>query len=149
MTHEWINVSQFMKAWWRAGQPYKVPDKNYKEINVDGYIPMFREFVLYRAGQFQVEQITLLPDVAVPPHSHPNIDTYECHVAGSGNAWIEDRQLPYTHDYRKHSPIARRFLIKAGDVHWGIADTVNVVLSFQHWHNLVSPTFITDDWEDG
>ncbi len=104
------------------------------------------EWVLFREGQYQVEQVTLLPWFQVPPHSHPNVDTYECHLTGSGQAWIGETHLPYALDYDKHPPRTRRLLIPAGVPHWGMADTVVVALSFQYWYKGVSPTFITDDW---
>ena len=102
--------------------------------------------MLFRKGRFQVEKIYLDADTPVPPHCHPNIDTYETHLTGSGTAFIEDRQLPYTMDYEKHHAKHRRLLIKAGEMHWGHAETKVVALSFQEWLNGVSPTFITDDW---
>ena len=140
MTYGWNSLRHFTNWWWRNGQPYKVPDESVKTCEGS------HEWVLFRAGQYQVEQVTLLPNIPVPPHAHPNIDTYETHLTGVGNAWIEDVHLPYSMDYESHHPRARRLLIPAGTSHWGMADTVVVALSFQHWHNAISPTFITDDW---
>lgn len=147
MTQEWNSLSHFTKWWWREGQPFQIPDNPHKDIDVDGYIPMFRETVLFREGRFQVEQIILFPNVDVPSHRHPNLDTYECHVAGAGEAWIEGVKLPYTNDYTRH-PRLRRFLIRSDQMHWGVAHTMNIVISFQQWFNDVPPTFITDDWDE-
>ena len=136
----WTSLRQFTNWWWRSGEPYRVPADPFKLFAASC------EFVVFRSGQFQVEHICLLPNIDVPCHSHPNVDNYECHLSGCGDAWIDGRKLPHTNDYDKHHPRARRVLIKAGTPHRGVAHSVNVVLSFQHWLNDTPPTFITADW---
>lgn len=138
--HGWNNLRQFTNWWWRNFQPYRVPEDAVKVSKGS------HEFVMFREGRFQVEQVTLFPEVPVQKHHHPNINTYECHITGSGSAWLDGRELPFTYDYNRGSPMSRRLLIKAGEPHWGVAKTVVVALSFQEWLNGVPPTHITDDW---
>lgn len=138
-------LRQFTNWWWKAGQPYAVP------VDCVCVHPNSHEFVIYRHEQFQVEQITLFPDHDVVAHCHPNVRTYECHVVGGGMAeleidGVEWRRLPYEPD-PKHHVMYRRLLIEAGQYHRGIADVVNVALSFQHWLDNVPPTFITENWK--
>lgn len=138
------DLRQFTRWWWRAGQPYLPPVDNTRRMEGT------HEFVLYRHGPFQVEQVTLYPHIEVPPHSHPNVRTYECHVAGGGDAWLHTargwEKVPYKPDPSRHV-MHRRLLIEAGQRHKGVAHVVNVVLSFQHWLNEVPPDFLTNDWE--
>lgn len=114
--------------------------------------PGSHEFIMFRDGGFQVEQVTLFPNYEVSPHCHPNVDTYESHLCGSGEAWLENdcgicERLVYKYDHDpKNRYHLRRLHIKPGYVHYGMADTVVVALSFQEWINGVEPSFITDDW---
>lgn len=140
MEYGWTSLRQFTNWWWRNNRPLLQPENRMKVC--DGSV----ETVLFRKGPFQVERIFLYAGVPVPPHTHPNVDTYETHLMGSGNAWIEDVKLKYSLEGDTRHPKYRRLLIKAGQSHWGIADTDVEALSFQEWLNGVPPTFITDDW---
>lgn len=140
MDEQWTSIRQFTNWWWRSGQPFAVPNDAVKRCEGS------HEFVMYRCGRFQVEQVTLFPGYAVPPHSHPNVETYECHLVGGGHAVVGGVRLP-EYPSEDHHPKHRRIYIPAGIVHSGWAYVTNVALSFQRWHNDVPPTFITDDWE--
>jgi hypothetical protein len=112
------------------------------------------EIVLYRDGEFQVELFTIRAGAVVPPHRHPNVDTYEVFlhvgegacaraahkVSNSGVRW-----LPAIHP---EDPKGRSFFIAHGALHMATNGNEDaLVLSVQHWRNGVPPTFITDDWE--
>ena len=150
---QFADLRQFTNWWWRNGQPMRPPEDPVRIAKAT------HGLVLFRAGQFQVEQITLFPDFEVPVHAHPNVRTYECHIVGTGDAWLWDhatgyqsngrwRKIPYA-TKKDRSPRVKRLLIEAGQAHKGVADTVNVALSFQHWLNGVEPSFIADDWLPG
>ncbi len=126
------NVSQFMLWWLSVGRPYKVPEDPVRPG------PKSHEFVMFREGQFQVEQVMLYAYAEVPTHRHPNVDTIECHLIGGGKAYVGDKVV---------AERQARIRIPAGALHGGVATCCNVVLSFQHWLNEVPPTFVTDDWE--
>ena len=58
----------------------------YLDEGVSPYVPLNRSlhFVegltslcIYRHGQFQVELVTVTPNTYIPPHTHPNVDSYE------------------------------------------------------------------------
>lgn len=132
----WDTLTQFTSWWWRSGSPYEVPKNPVKRCA--GSV----EFVLFRRGMFQVEQVILFPGFPVPAHAHPNLDTYETHLTGTGQAWLNGAKLPEP-NYRR-GPRARRLLIKAGEFHSGEATEPVVTLSFQKWN--IEPTFISDNW---
>lgn len=139
---EWRTLRQFVDWWWRSNTPCDPPVDMLRQHRGS------HETVLYRCGQFQVEQITLYPGHDVPSHSHPNVETVETHLVGSGLAYVGRKRLPYETDTRHH-PRARRLVIQPGVRHRGVATTINVALSFQRWKDGTEPTFITDDWRGG
>ena len=132
---------KFFTNWWWKNKPLDIPENPVKRSEGS------HEFILFRDGQFQVEQVTLYENYPVPPHCHPNVDTFETHLCGSGIAWIMDKTLPYdcTFDPKKRYHL-RQLRIKPGELHGGVADTTVVAFSCQHWLNDIPPTFITDDW---
>ena len=147
---QFADLHQFTNWWWRNGQPYCLPEDPIRISRAT------QSLVILRAGQFQVEQVTLFPDFEVPIHCHPNVRTYECHIVGTGDAWLSVvepymshhtwHKIPYA-TKKDRSPKYKRLLIEAGQAHKGTAHTVNIVLSFQHWLNGVAPSFIADDWQ--
>jgi len=133
------NLRQFTNWWWRNDEPLALPDDCLR------LGPCSSQFVMFRDGQFQVEQVALYAGAVVPEHWHPNVDTYECHVTGGGEAYVGDVRIPDLPDFTKEVKF-RRLHIAPGVHHRGRAAVDNVALSFQHWLNGVTPTFITDDW---
>lgn len=137
------DLRQFTNWWWRHDQPTRPPGDAYRTSRAT------QSLILFRAGQFQVEQVTLLPGFVVPVHAHPNVGTYECHIIGTGDAWLMRSgrwdKIPYTTRLDR-SPRFKRLLINRGQLHKGVAHSVNVVLSFQHWADDTPPSFIADDW---
>jgi quercetin dioxygenase-like cupin family protein len=121
----------FARRYMRGEVPQRVP------VDAVRMLVNSTEVVLHRDGQFQVELITLRKGCTVPPHVHPNIDTYEIALSGSGTATVG------AHTHGGKSIVA----IKAGVLHSAaIGSTDTAFLSIQQWHG-VAPTFITDDWE--
>ncbi len=104
------------------------------------------EFVLFREGKFQAEFITLFAGKVIPKHSHPNVDSVDFHITGTGKSFIGRWSAPPAN--LKYGPLGNRMPIPAGVPHWGHAMTDVAVVSLQKWKNGVTPTFITDDWED-
>lgn len=148
---EWASLKDFTDWWWSenpyssfVSRPLAPPPDAVKMCEASC------EFVIFRRGQYQVEQIILMPGRYVPPHNHPNVDTFEIHLMGSGTAELKLRNDSWFRckqdaDLSKLAD-KRRLHIKPGQMHRGVAATVNVALSFQRWLNGVRPTFITDDW---
>ncbi len=140
----WSTLRQFTKWWWLSGQPCQPPEGCVKVC------PGSHEFVLFRHGQFQVEQVTLMAGHPVPAHCHPSVRTYDCHLTGVGDADLETdpgiwQALPRSPKH-EHHPMFRMLLIEAGQYHRGEAVEDTVALSFQEWLCDVEPSFITDNW---
>ena len=135
----WPNLDAFVDWWWATGQPHP------PAVCVTRHAGS-HEFIVFRDGQFQVEQVTLFPGYPVPPHCHPDVDSIECHLTGTGSAEVGRFRLPAVPNYRvRHS--VRRLRIPAGVFHSGEAHSVTVALSFQLWREGVAPGFITDNWQ--
>lgn len=98
------------------------------------------EVVLHRDGQLQVELITIRRGLAVPSHTHPNVESYEVPLAAGQDTYavVMGKQfhgggiVPLRRDEPHHAVTG--------------ADADLAFLSFQYWYDDVAPTFITDDW---
>ncbi len=104
------------------------------------------EFILFREGQYQAELITLFSGKEIPPHSHPNVDSIDFHMTGTGESFIGSHLMPPANPDR--GPLGNRMPIPANVPHWGHAMTDVAVISLQKWKNGVAPSFLSDDWED-
>lgn len=107
------------------------------------------EIVLWRSepfedGQYQAELVVLLAGTDVPRHAHPNVDSREYHLHGTGTVLIKGREhkLKTARQARFEN---RASQILASVAHEGRADSHNAFLSLQHWKK-GGATFITDDW---
>lgn len=47
--------------------------------------------VLYRDGQYQVQLFIVKPNSEIPPHIHPNVDSYEVYLSGDINFMCNDK----------------------------------------------------------
>ena len=130
-------LKAFARQYMRGEVPMKVP------ADAVRMLVNSTEVVLYRDGQFQVELITLRKGCTVPPHTHPNIDTYEVVLSGDPAAVVSVGKRRHTS--RLISTIAP---VPSGVVHGAVMgpDFDMAFLSIQQWHGK-APTFITDDWE--
>lgn len=101
------------------------------------------ELILYRDGQNQVELITLREGAVIPPHRHPNIDTYEVPTCGRGSvATVDGRTTDTEKALRTHIVPLPRNVLHSATI--GAEDAA--FISVQRWKDGVTPTFITDDW---
>tara|TARA_B100000029_G_scaffold132405_1_gene126289 strand:+ start:52 stop:597 length:546 start_codon:yes stop_codon:yes gene_type:complete len=111
---------------------------------------------IYRHEPFQVELVTVKPDTYIPPHTHPNVDSYEVALKGIefhsnggvtlpmwfANKPSSDSNLPFAH-YR----VVR---VLPNDEHAAKAGPEGgCFLSVQHWLNGVKPTAVGMDWKGG
>ena len=93
--------------------------------------------VLYRDGCFQVELFIVKPNVEIVQHIHPNVDSYEVHLAGNIDFYCEGIL------YNKGVPVR----VKPDAWHGGFfGPQGGSFLSVQKWINGVSPKFVGDDW---
>ena len=111
---------------------------------------------IYRHEPFQVDLVTVKPDTYIPPHTHPNVDSYEVALKGIefhsnggvtlpmwfANKPSSDSNLPFAH-YR----VVR---VLPNDEHAAKAGPEGgCFLSVQHWLNGVKPTAVGMDWKGG
>lgn len=99
--------------------------------------------VLWREKEFQVERVTVRPNRTIPEHRHPNVDSWELHVYGSGDAYVGRRK------YKLGTWLLRQPAMKIPRNTWhgGTGgDGGNRWLSVQQWHGR-EPTTLALDWE--
>ena len=72
-----ITVDQFRRWWFKKGQPVRPPFKNSLYFT-DNLFAM----CLFRAGQFQVILNLVKPNVEVPKHVHPHVDSCAVYLTG-------------------------------------------------------------------
>ena len=99
-------------------------------------------FVVHREGQFQTQLFIVEPNVIIPDHIHPNVDSFEVALHGatlrhSGKIMITPK------DDRAGSSI----YVHRNDWHGGGgSDEGGCFLSVQQWLNGVPPTSVGNDW---
>jgi hypothetical protein len=107
---------------------------------------------LYRQNNFQVQLFICEPNVNIPEHIHPNIDSFELFLYGmkfthcgktiidSNMALKENNKMPF-HYYQT-------IRVKPNDWHGGISSkNGGSFISIQHWLNNTKPTHVSNDWQ--
>lgn len=108
---------------------------------------------LYRQGEFQVELFISTERGGFPhEHRHPNVDSFECHIAGDIFLTVNGESTASREAVEGvrpdgSSPIAG-FLVRVrpGDFHGAHEDSEGAFLSIQRWMNGVTPTSVGLDW---
>jgi len=144
-------LTDFLKWYMSEGQIPFVPLKKSLHF-VDGLTSL----CIYRQEPFQVELVTVTPNTYIPPHTHPNVDSYEVALKGiefyhsgktilplwfantpdkksnlSASSHMKVRILPTTEHSAKAGPEGGCFL------------------SVQHWLNGVELSAVGMDWKGG
>lgn len=111
---------------------------------------------IYRHGQYQVEFVTVKPDTYIPPHTHPNVDSYEVALKGiefhsNGGVtlpmWFANQPSPDSNLSAAHYLFVR---VLPDDEHSAKAGPQGgCFLSVQHWLNGVKPSAVGMDWKGG
>ena len=100
---------------------------------------------LYRTEKYNVELFVTKPNVIVPIHKHPGIESYDKYLFGSGTVLVGDNA---NNLYKLQVPNRR-------DIFWLTANTWHSVitedkavgfLTFQKWNT--TPTHVSHDWID-
>jgi|TARA_B100001996_G_scaffold117588_1_gene89007 hypothetical protein len=136
----------------------KTEDFEQDFFGVEGYCRK----VQYRKPPFQVEILRPTPNMIIPEHTHPNIDSFEVHLGGDNEfshhgEWVA-RDFDYSRirDERYYKRIDECFYIrgmlcievKHTDVHGGcFGENGGLFMSIQHWLNGVEPTCVGYDYE--
>ena len=112
---------------------------------------------IYRHEQFQVEFVTVKPNTYIPPHTHPNVDSYEVALRGmefysDGKTtlpmWFADqldpvgKSLSSAHHMKVRIQPSTEHSAKSGP-------EGGCFLSVQKWLNGVAPSAVGMDWKGG
>jgi hypothetical protein len=107
---------------------------------------------LYRSKPYQVELFICQPNLNIPEHTHPNVDSYEVFLYGmnfthGGKTVISKEQsLEETNGLPTYAYEAIR--VRPNDLHGGTAsEHGGSFISIQHWLNDVDPTHVSSDWD--
>ena len=107
--------------------------------------------VLYRSKPYQVELFICQPNLVIPEHTHPDVDSYECFLYGmkfthSGETVINNEEALLEQDgYPINSYQTIR--VKPNDPHGGTASKFGgAFISIQHWLNDVEPNHVSSNW---
>ena len=144
-------LTDFLKWYMSEGQIPFVPLK--KSLH---FVEGLTSLCIYRQEPFQVELVTVTPNTYIPPHTHPNVDSYEVALKGiefyhsgktilplwfantpdknsnlSASSHLKVRILPTTEHSAKAGPEGGCFL------------------SVQHWLNGVELSAVGMDWKGG
>jgi len=107
--------------------------------------------VLYRDKPFQVELFICQPNLKIPEHTHPDVDSYELFLYGmefthSGQVVLNHKEaFEQVDGYAINS--YKTIRVKPNDIHGGTAsDKGGAFISIQHWLNDVNPTHVSSNW---
>lgn len=109
--------------------------------------------VLYREGRFQVQMLICAPNVKIPPHTHPNVDSYEVSLDGGIDFIIDGRRtIPLkVLDRRAGDASAWRGFavrVRPGVLHWAnVGSQGGAFLSIQYWPHGLEMTSVGHDWD--
>lgn len=117
--------------------PWLVVEKNLSFA--DGVVG----FVIHRMGQFQTQLFTVNPNIVIPEHIHPNVDSYE--VAINGMTFAHSGMVVMTSDMNISG---MSMYVNHNDWHGGhSSENGGCFLSVQQWLNDVIPTSVGNDWD--
>ena len=111
---------------------------------------------IYRYEQFQVEFVTVRPDTYIPPHTHPNVDSYEVALRGiefysDGKTvlpmWFANQKDPNSNLSIAHYNVVR--VLPSSEHSAKAGPEGGCFLSVQHWLNGVQPSAVGMDWKGG
>tara|TARA_Y100000389_G_scaffold163856_1_gene167281 strand:- start:2598 stop:3050 length:453 start_codon:yes stop_codon:yes gene_type:complete len=129
-------LEEFLKYW--------LENKPFTPL-VEGlnYVDILSSVTLYREYPFQVELFIAKPNIIIPPHNHPNVDSYEVWVSGDIDFMRKDRW--YNHPHQKDYGIR----VKHDTIHAAKTGPIGgCFLSIQKWLDDVPPGFIGNNWND-
>ena len=145
-------LTDFLK--WYLDTPMKIYTPLDNSIH---FVENLTSTCIYRHEQFQVEFVTVKPDTYIPPHTHPNVDSYEVALRGmefysDGKTtlpmWFADqldpvgKSLSSAHHMKVRIQPSTEHSAKSGP-------EGGCFLSVQKWLNGVAPSAVGMDWKGG
>ena len=129
--------------WYLNASPPIAPPRGAPPVH---FVEKVTGVVVYREGQFQVQLFTAAPGAAIPPHHHPNVDSYEVSLWGMRFAIYQNGKKNEMHPnvMRKRGKAIR---ILPDTDHEALASKHGgCFLSVQHWLNGTKPSSVGNDW---
>lgn len=113
---------------------------------VHKYGPMLG-LVLHREGQFQTELFIVPKEVELLEfHNHPNVDSYEMHLAGDFT--FQSHGVDYINPNAVETLGDKTFVdVPSEHVHGVLFRGPGAFISFQYWKNGVKPSSVGEDFE--
>ena len=145
------DLTDFLEWYLAAGVQMCVPLERSIHF-VDG----LNSCVIYRHEPYQVEFLTVKPDVYIPPHTHPNVDSYEVALRGM-EFWMDGKTiLPLwwamkgNDDNNLPNEWYNKIRVLPSSEHSAKASSSGgAFMSVQKWLNGVEPSAVGMDWKGG
>lgn len=136
------------KDWWLESRPLKIPFDNL--VGMDARVCTA---VIYRSPPWQVQLIIFAPNIVVPEHKHPNVDSFEVYLSGDIEFTLEGKVLTTIADGEfadfagLHPKMGESIRVLPSSWHGGKSGPKGgLFLSIQCWLNGVKPTDVGSDW---
>ena len=149
------DLDKFVNWYLASGSPrsFNVPAQA-PIMDIDGILGL----TLFRFNEYQVQLFIAGPSVVVPPHSHPDIDSYEMAIFGvqlelnnivkipmarcmNAKPTQTPWEIPTAIDYGK------RLRVRPGVLHGGLSSPLGgSFLSLQKWLNGGKPSSVAANW---
>jgi len=128
-------LEEFVEYWLR--------EKPFTPI-VDGvnHVDILSGTTLYRNYPFQVELFITKPNIVIPPHIHPNVDSFEVWVSGDIDFMRKGKWYNHPHANPKIRVLHNNLHGAKSGPRGGS------FLSIQKWLDGVDPKFIGNNWYD-
>ena len=109
--------------------------------------------VLWREDDLQVQMFVCEPNTVIPAHTHPDVDSYEVHLTGGIDFYVDGKlALPHKAATKIKKDGTMKCYGWATRVRQNMAHSGKVgeqgaaFLSIQHWLNGVKPSSVGDNW---
>lgn len=109
--------------------------------------------VLWREDDLQVQMFVCEPNTVIPAHTHPDVDSYEVHLTGGIDFYINDKMvIPAKAANKVKKDGSSRCYGWTNRVHPDTSHSAKAgtqggaFLSIQHWLNGVKPSSVGDNW---
>lgn len=108
--------------------------------------------VMWREGRFQAQCLICAPNTIIPPHAHPNVDSYEVHIDGGVDFFVGERRvIPLRVLGRRQGDSSAWYgwavRVRPGVVHRAeVGPHGGAFLSIQHWPEGIPMSSVGHDW---
>tara|TARA_R100000458_G_scaffold54715_1_gene58062 strand:+ start:58 stop:603 length:546 start_codon:yes stop_codon:yes gene_type:complete len=145
------NLTTFLEWYIDAGERINTPLN--RSIH---FVENLTSLCIYRHEPFQVELVTVKPNTYIPPHTHPNVDSYEVALRGiefysDGKTvlpmWFANQKDPNSNLSIAHYNVVR--VLPSSEHSAKAGPEGGCFLSVQQWLNGVEPSAVGMDWKGG